>query len=156
MVEDARFEDGVEKPLRLIAQDVADLDVISALVQDAVFPASEMTFRRSKNQFAILLNRYRWENQTAAPERVQSVISVQDVVGVKQQGVSKAEPETVYSVLRLEFEEAEDGQGRLILVLAGDGAIACEVETVNVYLQDVTRPYSAPSKTMPNHGTAGE
>jgi len=43
MTEDARFEDGAERPLRLKALDAEDLSVISALAQDAVFPAREMT-----------------------------------------------------------------------------------------------------------------
>ena len=33
---DARFEDAVDKPLRLIAFEVDDLQVISTMVQDAV------------------------------------------------------------------------------------------------------------------------
>jgi hypothetical protein len=37
---DARFEDGGEAPLRLMAQDAEGLGVLSALVQDAVFPAT--------------------------------------------------------------------------------------------------------------------
>ena len=41
MNDDAKFEDGVERPLRLIAVDAEDLQVLSALVQDAVFPASK-------------------------------------------------------------------------------------------------------------------
>ena len=40
---DARFEDGVDAPLHLKALDADDLPVLSALVQDAVFPANEMT-----------------------------------------------------------------------------------------------------------------
>nr|MCU0826818.1 DUF2948 family protein [Tabrizicola sp.]MCU0829865.1 DUF2948 family protein [Tabrizicola sp.] len=39
---DARFQDGGEGPLRLVAQDVDDLKVISALVQDAVLPVTEL------------------------------------------------------------------------------------------------------------------
>ena len=42
MTGDARFEDGDEQPLRLIAYEAEDLQVISALVQDAVFPVTEM------------------------------------------------------------------------------------------------------------------
>lgn len=152
MAQDAKFEDGAEKPLRLIAQDQADVDVLSALVQDAVFPAAEMTYKKSARQFAILVNRYRWEHDQGTPERVQSVISVQDVQNVRQQGVSKTDPETVYSILRIKFEPKDDGQGTLVFILAGDGAIACDVEVVNIYLQDVTRPYSAPSKSQPDHG----
>jgi hypothetical protein len=36
-------------------------------------------------------------------------------------------------------------------VLAGDGAIALEVEAVEVVLSDVSRPYYAPSLKAPAH-----
>ena len=41
--------------------DAEDLAVLSSLVQDAVFPASEMRWDRGKRRFALLLNRVRWE-----------------------------------------------------------------------------------------------
>ena len=51
MVEDARFEDGGERPLRLLAMDAEDLGVISALTQDAVFPITEMTWQPQRRRF---------------------------------------------------------------------------------------------------------
>ncbi|MGB0900493.1 DUF2948 family protein [Halocynthiibacter sp.] len=153
---DAKFEDGAEQPLRLMAADMDDLQVMSALTQDAVFPGNEMSFRKSERRFALLLNRFRWEDKTAAErrgrdfERVQSVLFVDDVLGVQTQGVSRDE-ETVYSLMSMAFEAGEDGMGRLILTLSGDGAIALNVEALNVSLKDVTRPYVAPSKQAPGH-----
>ena len=38
------------------------------------------------------------------------------------------------------------------LTLSGDGAIAIEVEALEIMLADVTRPYIAPSKSVPQHG----
>ena len=40
MTDDARFEDGAERALRLRAESPEDLQVIAALVQDAVLPAN--------------------------------------------------------------------------------------------------------------------
>lgn len=157
MVDDARFEDGVDRPLRLMAADSEDLQVISALVQDAVFPASEMRWTPSDRRFAILLNRFRWEDAHGAGirrrdfERVQSVLMIEDVIGVQSQGVSKGDPDTILSLLSLGFDATEDGQGRLVMRLAGNGAIACRVEALNVVLKDVTRPYIAPSGKAPSH-----
>lgn len=157
MTEDARFEDGGERPLRLVAMDADDLAVVSALAQDAVFPITEMQWRPSQRQFAILINRFRWEDAEAAArrgrpvERVQSVLAVSDVLKVQSQGVDRTEKDVILSFLSLSFEPGEDGMGRLVLTLAGDGAIALEVETLEVALQDVTRPYAAPSKQAPRH-----
>ena len=47
---DARFEDGAEQPLRLLAQDADDLAVLSALLQDAVFAIIEMTYARKRRR----------------------------------------------------------------------------------------------------------
>ena len=63
-----------------MAQDADSLEIISALVQDAVFPAAEMKWRTKARDFAILLNRFRWEDKERAEargrpyERVQSVL----------------------------------------------------------------------------------
>ncbi len=157
MSEDARFEDGGERPLKLMALDQDDLKIVSALVQDAVFPVTEMKWEPRRRRFALLLNRFRWEDADIAKargrvvERVQSVLAVSDVEKVQSQGVDKAENDLVLSLLSMSFEPGEDGTGRLILTLAGDGAIALDVETLDVVLQDVTRPYIAPSKHTPSH-----
>lgn len=158
MVEDARFEEGGEEPLRLKVESADDLEVISALVQDAVFPISEMSWRPGTHRFALLLNRFRWEDRVAAErrrrayERVQSVLVVEDVQKVSSQGVDRSDTETILSLLSVTFEPGEDGSGRVILTLAGDGAIALDVECLDVSLKDVTRPYRAVARHAPEHG----
>lgn len=154
---DATFEDGAEKPLRLKALDGEDLGVLSGLVQDAVFPASEMKWDRNARRFALLLNRFRWEDADTAEmrkrdyERVQSVLVVEDALRVQSQGVVAGDKDMVLSLLTVTFEVGEDGGGIVLLTLAGDGAIRVEVEALEVVLRDVTRPYVAPSKAKPAH-----
>lgn len=155
MIEDARFEDGREAPLNLGALDAEDLKVISALVQDAVFPSTEMKWDTRARRFALLLNRFRWEDDGQVrhgPERVQSVLAIDLVEGVASQGVGRNDPDLVLSLLALEFTPAADGAGEILLTLAGDGAIRVRVEAVDVVLKDVTRPYAAPSRAVPDHG----
>jgi len=157
MADDARFEDGDARPLRLRALDSNDLGVIAALVQDAVFPASEMKWDCRRRRFALLLNRFRWEDKSAAEqrgrgfERVQSVLAIEDVQSVASQGVVRGEAQTIHSLLTLEFEPSVDGAGMLLLTLAGDGAIRISVEALEITLKDVTRPYIAPSGKVPGH-----
>lgn len=157
MTGDARFEDGGERPLRLRALDADDLAVLSSLVQDAVFPVTEMRLDRRRRRFAVLLNRFRWEDAAPAArrgrafERVQAVLGIEDVTRVATRGLDRTDPDTILSLLSLAFEPGPDGTGRLILTLAGDGAVALEVEALEVILQDVTRPYIAPSKARPTH-----
>jgi hypothetical protein len=155
MSEDAKFEDGAEAPLNLGAMDPEDLQVISSLSQDAIFPITEMTWRAGERRFAILINRFRWEDQGRtrhAPERVQSLLVIDNVLRVASQGIDRNDHDTVLSLLSVTFEPGEEGSGHLILTLAGDGAIRLEIEALEVTLKDVTRPYRAPSGKVPDHG----
>ncbi len=157
MVDDARFEDAREAPLHLKALDSEDLQVISTLVQDAVFPIKEMRWEREKRRFALLINRFRWEDVSAdrqrqrAYERVQSLLVVDEVIKVASQGIDRSDKGTILSLLSVNFVVGVDGAGRIELALAGDGDIALEVEALDVTLKDVTRPYLAPSRHQPDH-----
>ncbi len=155
MTEDARFEDGRETPLNLGAFDEEDLKILSALVQDAVFPAVEMQWRAKERRFALLLNRFRWEDQGQTrhgAERVQSVLSFATVTAVSSSGIDRSEKETVLSLLAIEWHPAAEApEGDIHLVLAGDGVIRLRVEAIEATLKDVTRPYKAPSRRAPDH-----
>lgn len=155
MTEDATFEDGREAPLNLGAFDLDDLKVISTLAQDAVFPITEMTWRAGERRFALLINRFRWEDagQTRhAPERVQSLLVIDNVLRIASQGIDRTDHDTILSLLSITFEPGEEGAGHILLTLAGDGAIRLEIEALEVTLKDVTRPYRAPSGKAPAHG----
>ena len=157
MTQDATFEDGREAPLNLGALDRDDLRVISSLAQDAVFPITEMSWRASDRRFGLLINRFRWEDVDAATargrpvERVQSLLVVDHVSGVASQGIDRSDPDMILSLLAVDFDAAEDGSGHVVMTLAGDGALRLNVETLEVSIKDVTRPYLAPSRKKPDH-----
>ena len=155
---DARFRDGDEGPLRVVAQEAADVPVLSALVQDAVLHAADLRYDQRRRRFAALVNRFRWEDRDAAArtgrpfERVRALLTLEDVRSVRSQGFDRRDGSLVLSILSLSWEAGDDGTGRLILTLAGDGAVALEVEALDVRLEDVTKPYIAPSRRAPDHG----
>ena len=154
MTQDARFEEGREAPLNLGALDVEDLQVISSLLQDAVFPITEMSWRAGERRFALLVNRFRWEDEGRSrhgPERVQALLVVDNVLKVASQGIDRRDTDVILSLLSVTFEPGEDGAGHVLLTLAGDGAIRLAVEALDVTLRDVTRPYRAPSGKVPAH-----
>ena len=157
MSSDARFEDGDERPLNLAADDAEGLAVIAALVQDAVLTAADMTWDRKARRFAMLVNRFRWEDREAAErvgrayERARALLVVGDVVAVASQGVARGDGDTVLSVLSLEWQAGADGTGALVVTLAGDGAVRVAAECLDVTLKDVTRPYAAVSGRVPGH-----
>lgn len=153
---DAGFEDGADRPLALIAHEADDLPVLSALLQDAVFPLRELAYVRPRRRFAILLSRFRWEDRARAEgqgrsyERVQSLLVVHDVLAVRSTGFDPNAKEAVQSLLALTFAPTGDGAGTLTLTLSGGGMIALEVEALDATLRDVNRPHLA--KSVPEHG----
>lgn len=157
MTGDATFEEGGERPLRLKALDADDLQILSSLAQDAVFDGAEMHWDRRARRFGLLINRFRWEDAPRAEarkrpyERVRAVLAIEDVTRVQSQGVEPGDAARVYSLLSVGWEPGAEGTGAVVLTLAGDGAIRVEVETLEVMLRDVTRPYRAPSGRKPDH-----
>lgn len=155
--EDARFEDGAERPLRLRAESAEDLAVVSALLQDAVAQTSEIAWGRRRRRFSLLLNRFRWEDATLAGrqgrpfERVRSLLVFDDVLAARTDGVDPRDKDLVLELLSVSFQPGADGTGTMRLVFAGDGEIALDVECIDATLTDVTRPYEAPSGRAPAH-----
>ncbi len=154
---DARFEDGSEPALSLRAETPEDLAIISALVQDAILPIGELRWDRKGRTLALFLNRFRWEDRARAEaenrpfERARALLVIADVIAMASQGLPRDDKDMILSVLTLAWEPGAEGAGRVILTLAGDGAIAATVECMDVTLRDVTRPYRAPSGKAPHH-----
>jgi len=156
-MQDASVEDGQESPLNLGALDAEDLQILSTLAQDAVFPVSEMSWRTAERRFALLINRFRWEDVPAAKtrgravERVQALMVVDNVLAVATQGIDRTDEDMILSVLSVQFVAGDDGAGEVLITLAGDDAVRLSVESLEVTLKDVTRPYAAPSRHVPDH-----
>ncbi|MEM7711439.1 MAG: DUF2948 family protein [Pseudomonadota bacterium] len=148
---DARFHDGDDRPLQLWATDAEDLQVVSALCQDAVLQASDMRWRRGDRTLALLLNRFRWENGVRTPERVRTLLIATDIRQVRGQGVVPGDADTVLSLLSVEWVPGEDADGTLRLTFAGDGVVEAGAECLDLTLRDVTKPYGAPSGKAPDH-----
>ncbi|MGA1342122.1 MAG: DUF2948 family protein [Hyphomonas sp.] len=142
------------KPLRLLAEEAEDLRIIAAAVQDAVVKAGNLKYEKRGRRFAIELNRYRWE---AAPkrrgqpgERVRALLAFDGVLGVKTRGVTRADPELIFSLLSVEFTpDAVPPAGRVTLLFAGDGEIVLTVEAIDAALLD--SDYVWPTRHLPSH-----
>ena len=60
------------KPLRLLAEEAEDLEIISAAVQDAVVKAENLNYEARIRRFSLEINRYRWEEgvtNSSSPDR---------------------------------------------------------------------------------------
>ena len=155
MSEDARFEDGEDKALNIGAFDKRDLEVLSSLIQDSIFPTSEIKWLSNSDKLAILINRFRWDDtklsQGKSLERVQSLLMINHVKNISSSGFSPKQKDRILSILSISFDGVEGGSGSVLIVVSGNGGIRVKVDALEINLRDVTMPYLAPSGLVPEH-----
>jgi Protein of unknown function (DUF2948). len=138
--------------LKLVALDEADLAVVSACLQDAVFKVADLAFKGQGHIFTLEANRFVWEadGKKKSFERRRAVLAVKRVSAVRSRGIDRGNGEEVHSLLALRFAaEAEGPQGTIELVLAGGGSVLLDVECIEVQLSDVSGSWGTEFK--PRH-----
>ncbi len=149
---DARFADGAERPIKLFAHDREDTEIVSALIQDAIAERKEMLWEPERRSFSLLLRRFRWEDAEDAKaqnrefERVQSVLSFNSVLSVQYSGFETSDQNLAFDLIGLIVNEDD-----IRIAFAGNGEIKLNIEAIDIYLSDVSRPYVAQAKEIPDH-----
>jgi hypothetical protein len=138
------------EPLRLRAEDEADLAVISAALQDAVGKVGDIAWDPAARTLTLALNRYRWEAKGAHGERVRSGLQLGDVLSVKARNIRREAKAAVVELLSITFEPAEAPMGVVAFAFAGGGDLRAEVECLDMVLADVSPGW--PTKATPDHG----
>jgi hypothetical protein len=136
-------------PLRLLAESPADLDVISAALQDAVAKIGDITYEPGPRRLTVAFNRFRWEETGKKGERIRSGLQLGGVMGVKARKLRREAKEAVVSLLSLTFEPGEAPGGAVVFTFAGGGDLRAEVECLDVALADVSAAWPTPRK--PGH-----
>jgi len=134
--------------LVLGAVDPEDLEVISTHVQDAIVAAGHMAWERNRNRFALLLNRYIWEETPAKGPglRVQAGLHFDAVRNVQTRNIQNLPRDSLLNLLSLEFEPAAEGEdpgGTVILTFSEDAAVRLDVECLDAHLRDIGAPWKA-------------
>lgn len=138
---DARFEDAF-KPMRLLARAPEDLQVISALLQDAALSPKDIAWDRTARRFALLANRFRWE-QPELKERVRTAVHFEDVVSVKARGAGSAAGSEAITILAVAFDPGQAPAGHVRLTCAGDAEWLIEVDALGAVMTDLSKPWAA-------------
>jgi hypothetical protein len=135
--------------LKLLALDSEDLDVISATTQDAVVRVADMGFAKADQRFALLMNRYAWEEEGKRGQRKRAALSFSRVNSVKVAGIDTNATEGVLELLAMVFEPAEAPSGIVELRFAGGGTVRLDVEVLEARLEDLGAAWAA--KMKPEH-----
>ena len=134
-------------PLRLLAQDIEDLEVISAALQDAIVKVGDINFESGARRLTVALNRYRWE--TKGGERVRSALQFGSVLSLEARKVRRGAKDAVLELLALTFEPGDAPGGLLTFSFAGGADLRAKVECIEAVLADVSRPW--PTPRTPRH-----
>ena len=134
--------------LRLTAQDTEDLKVISAHMQDALVRLADIRYLSKTRQFALVANRFAWEQQTSS-ERRRTGLHFEHVIGVKQQGIQGLKGDTILSLLSISFEPSNEPSGTVLLTFSAGAIIRLEVEYLDLKLKDLGGAWATDLK--PSH-----
>ena len=135
--------------LKLLALDGQDLEVISATTQDAVIRVGDMGFAKADNRFALLMNRFAWEEGGKTRQRKRAALHFDRVNDVKVAGIDLNAVDGVLELLALRFVETDAPAGTVELDFAGGGTIRLTVEVLEARLQDLGAAWAA--KAVPEH-----
>lgn len=141
------------KPLKLIAFDTEDLDVVSAGVQDAVVKVSDIAWLPKEGRFVLLLNRFAWEATDPAGkgefQRRRAALHFDRVSAVRRRNLRQDAPDGVLNLLAVRFTRTEAPAGTIELVFSSDACIRLEVECIEARLADLGPAWSTGS--CPEH-----
>jgi hypothetical protein len=137
--------------LKLLALDSEDLDVISATTQDAVLRVGDMGYAKRDRRFALLMNRYAWEEDDARGRglRKRTALHFDRVTDVKVAGIDTTKRDGVLELLSIRFAESATPGGHVDLFFAGGGTVKLTVECLEARMQDLGAAWAA--KARPEH-----
>lgn len=156
------------RKLRLRAESPDDLDVIGAVLQDALIPVADMAYLAGESRFALVANRFCWESEApggpsgppglaaarggaGAHHRVNAGVLFGKVQGAQTRGFDREDAARILSLLAIRTEAGLDAT-EITLVCAGAASIRLRVAGIDCRLDDIGEPW--PTAWRPSHGDA--
>lgn len=146
--------------LKLRAEDIEDITIMSAYLQDAITMMGDIAYLRESRQFIIMLNRYVWENRCPdtgkiLPEkgmpcsRIRTGLNFDDVMKISSHNIATPMKEHPLELLAVEAIQLEDKTFHVNFIFSGDGIIRLECEMISAHMQDIGDIWAA--KCHPKH-----
>lgn len=137
--------------IKIAALDEEDLAVISAHLQDAVFPVGDLRWIRKAGKLSIVANRYvHFGNKTGTGERRLCGVQISRVRRVSARNIIMKDETAIVSLLAMTFIPGDEApEGTIELSFAGGGAVRVEVECIEVAMADLSEAW--PARARPDH-----
>jgi hypothetical protein len=139
------------KPLRLLAQSEADIEPLSALMQDAALRGEDISFDSKARALTLKFNRFVHERPNANPLRVQSALQIGSVTAIKSRGINLDKPPRALVLLSLGLIALEPPSYQLSLIFAGQSTteIRLDLECIDILFMDLAPAHRA--RSVPRH-----
>jgi len=128
------------EPLKFVALDPDDLEVVSTHLQDAEVKVADVHWRPQEKRLVLGLDRFDWQAWNASsPEmrRRRSALRFDRVLCCKCRQVAPDRKDKVLNLLAIEFEGTDTPAGVVTLVFSGGPVLRLEVECLEVELVDL-------------------
>lgn len=140
------------EPVKFVALDRDDLEVVSAHLQDALVKVADVVWRPKDKRLVLGLDRFDWlAADGTRPElrRCRSALRFERVTGCKCRNVDPAGKDAVLNLLAVEFSQEDAPGGVVTLIFSGGGMLRLDVECLEVELADLGPAW--PTKARPTH-----
>ena len=129
------------EPLKLIALDRDDLEVISAHLQDSAVKVSDVFWLPQEKRLVLGVDRFDWlaANDEAKPEfrRCRTGLRFERVYSCQCRGIDPADKNAVLNLLAIDFLENDAPGGEVILTFDNGGAVRLHVECLEAEIADL-------------------
>jgi hypothetical protein len=139
------------EPLKIVAKDIEDLDIILTLLQDALIPVVSVVFDKEQKTMTFLTNRFCWEipeNTQDDYYRVHSGLLFYNIEGVHEKNIDQTNKKRILSFLAAKVEVVDNAR-HIYLFFSDDACIRMTVSDIKCILADIDEPWS--TQTVPNH-----
>jgi len=125
--------------LKLKAETQADLQIISASMQDAIVRVGGIDYNPKGRFLTLRATRFRHEDQQSA--RIQSGLRLDGILSLSSRGLDRSDPDAMAVLLGIDYAEDDAPPGGVMtFIFAGGGEIRARVEALELILADVAEP----------------
>jgi hypothetical protein len=142
-------------PLKLVALDREDLEIVSCHVQDAVVTVGEIVWLPAERRLVIPLCRFDWEGADEGQfRRRRAALRFECVNGFKHRGLDPTAKAVMLNLLAVNFAELAAPSGIIELTFSGGPALRLDVECIEAELVDLGPAWV--TEHRPGHPEAAE
>jgi hypothetical protein len=140
--------------LKLLAEDVHDLNVFSAYLQDSVIVANDIKFLPKTKKLICVFNRFMWEDAEKGifrgNKRIRSALVFDNVLMVKSKGINPKKKTKILEFLAIKTE-IKNNYFDIRLIFSGDSILLVKAEQIESSLEDFGKTWETNYK--PKHKT---